>query len=702
MSNTFDKVSFWAIFCVVVLFPIFLFPFTNIPFETAKGFLLAFGMAVSIIFWAIARFTEGKIALPRSFVLVTGLLFTIGVLLSAYYSSPRSLSFFGAMFDFGSASYLTVTFLLMTMCAILVRTLKNAKIILLGFIFSSTVLFVFQTLHIFFPNVLSLGVMTGKTDSLMGSWNALGLFASFFSILGLYILEFFKIPKVAKYVLCLFMVFSLFVLIAVNFYIAWALFEVFALIIFIYKISFSYHLDHTQEVKKYFPTASFAFFMLAFLFFILSQSLGAYVPKKLQLQNTDATPTFKSDYVVGRGVLANSPVFGVGPNKFGEAWAMHRLSSTNQGPFWNNYFEFGKGVVSTIMATTGYVGISTLLLFLLVLFASGMKSLFNSIKDGANWDVVIFFLGSVFLFSATVFYSTGPVIFVLAMAFAGIFVGVSLNKEKDITIVFSKSPKKSFFFLFLLMGIIVATVFFGFKYLERFASVPYVRNSMINMSDPLISIPAVDKAVSLNPNDLYYRAQAQTYAGHFTLLATRETPLTPEETTLMEGYLDKAVKSAIAATEFNENSYLNFQLLGSVYLNAGQLGVQDAFPQAIDAYTKASLLNPSSPGLKLSIARAHFFNGSVVDAGNYTEQALDLKPDYIDALIVMSQVKNNQKSTTEALAYAEQALALTEGVLFSFPTDQTSINRKKDLVEYIDNLKKPVAPTNTETKNKKP
>src|ERR1035437_5141101 len=101
-SNTFDRLSFLSLFLVVVLLPLFCLPFTNIPVETSKGLLLVLGLAICIVFWAIARFIDGKIVLPKSWLLVSGFGIALIFLLSALFSKNSDISMFGTMFDIGS------------------------------------------------------------------------------------------------------------------------------------------------------------------------------------------------------------------------------------------------------------------------------------------------------------------------------------------------------------------------------------------------------------------------------------------------------------------------------------------------------------------------------------------------------------------------------------------------------------------------
>ena len=136
---------------------------------------------------------------------------------------------------------------------------------------------------------------------------------------------------------------------------------------------------------------------------------------------------------------------------------------------------------------------------------------------------------------------------------------------------------------------------------------------------------------------------------------------------------DQAIGAAQLAISYDRGNYMNYTSLGFVYNTAGTLGVKDAYDKAIEAYKTASTLNPLNPGIKLTIARILFNSDKTSDARDYTKQSLDLKPDYIDALVVLSQIEKKDGNNSSAVSYAEQALSLA-------PSNQ-------DLINYVNTVK---------------
>ncbi len=675
-SNTFDRLSFLSLFLVVVLLPVFCLPFTNIPIETSKGLLLVVGLTVCVIFWAIARFFDGRITFPKSKLLVAGIAIAAVALVSALLSKSVQASMFGNMFDVGTFWYLFAGILLMLCAATVFRTPKQAKTLLLGAILSSAFVLIFQTLHIFVPKALSLGLLAGKTSNVLGSWNALGLFAGFSSLMFLMVLEFFPISKMEKLLLQIFLVLSILVSAAVNFQLVWILLGVSSLIIFVYKISINSHGNREEggEKQHNFPLASFVVVMVTLLFFMSGQFIGGVIPNKLQLTSTEISPSLSSTLTVTKGVIKQSPVLGLGPNKFGEAWAMFKPESINSTLFWDVSFESGSGLLPTLLATAGILGILAWLAFFVLFLVAGVRSLFSSIKNGVNWERTAFFVLSLYLFVASFFYFSGSVMFLLSLAFVGVFVGLSSarNPEEEFSMSFLSDHRKSFFSIMALIVLIIVSAATSFKFLERFASVSYFNKALTASSVP-IAQDAIGKALALHTNDLYLRTYSQIYLIKLNSIATKGGTLSDADKADLQATVDQVVRSAQLAVAYNPKNYLNHKLLGSVYQTLGSIGVKDMFGKALESFQNASALNPLNPGIKLSLAGAAFANGDTKGAIDYAKQALALKPDYVDALVTLSQLAKSQGDNAGALSYAEQALAIS-------PTN-------KDLIKYVDSLR---------------
>ncbi|HEU0085901.1 MAG TPA: hypothetical protein VFQ59_03010 [Candidatus Paceibacterota bacterium] len=690
LPNILDRISFWSLFATIVLLPVFFLPFVTVPAETSKGLLLIVGLVVSLIFWTAARFSDGKLSIPRSPIIIAGLGVVLAFLLSALFSPAMKVSLFGTMLDTGTFFFMLSAFLLLFLSSIILRDIKNARMVFWGVIASSLALLIFQVLRMFIPEMLSLGILGAKTDTLLGSWNAFGIFAGFSTVLSLFVIEFFSLPKVAKGILGFLVVLSLFVSAAVNLLLVWVLLGVFALLVFIYKLSFSYSLRNKEgeEGKKgHFPLFSFGLVLVSLLFFMSGQFIGGYLPETLGLSTMEVGPSFGATLEVAKQALADSPLFGTGPNRFGEAWNMYKSGSINSTIFWDTSFGAGSGLIPTLAVTTGALGILALLVFFYLFISAGVKSLFASIQSSAGKEMAVFFVLAFYLFVSAFFYVTGPVIFLLAFAFTGAFAGLAstYRQNGDFEFSFLDDPRKSFFSILGLVLLMLVSAAAGFKYVERFASIPFFQKTL-SATEISAAETSMLRAVSLHSNDLYLRTYSQVYMTKIGELAAKGSALTEEEQAVLQASIEEAIGSAQLATAYDKTNYLNFASLGSVYNTVGALGVEGAYGQAFDAYTTAATLNPLNPGIKLAMARVSFANNRVDDARILGEEALALKPNYVDALLVLSQIEQNSGNNAKAVSYAETALSLVPG--------------NQELTDYVNSLKRgapaatvPVVPT---------
>ena len=675
LSNILDRISFWSLFVVIVLLPIFFLPFTQIPIETSKGLLFVMGLAISIIFWIAARFSDGKINLPKSWLLLSAFGVLLVFLISALFSSALQVSLFGIMLDVGTFYFMLGAFLLMLLSSIVLKDIKNAKTVFWGIIISSAVLFLFQSLRLFMPDLLSLGILGGKTDNILGSWNALGLFTGFSTIMSLFIVEFFSVPKGIKWLLGVLIAFSVVLSAVVNFPLIWEILGIFALIIFIYKISFSFGRKQEEgSEKKHFPAFSFAVVMVSLLFFMSGQFIGELLPNSLNLSNIEIRPSFGATMSVTGKALMKDPILGVGPNKFGEVWAMYKPQVINATQFWDTSFNSGSGLLPTFASTTGSLGILAWLTFFILFIMIGAKSLFASVKNNMNWEVVVFFVASLYLFVSSFFYSTGEVMFLLAFAFTGIFTGLSSASRSngEISMSFLNDPRKSFFSILFLVILMIISAAAGFKYVERLASVSYFGKTLSASTIPMAE-NSITKAISLHQNDLYLRTYTQVYLTKINSIVTKGSTLSETDKADLQTSFDRAVNGAQLAVAYNSKNYLNYNSLGAVYNTVGLLGVKGTYDKAIEAYKTASTLNPLNPGIKLATARIYFADGKIKEAKDFIKEALSLKPDYIEALITISQIEKSDGNNTVAISYAETALSLA-------PDSQ-------DLIQYVNSLK---------------
>ncbi len=684
LSNILDRIAFWSLFLVVTLLPIFFIPFTKIPAEASKSLLVVAGLAISVIAWSAARFTDGKILIPKSKTLLGGGAITLATLLSAFFSDNRASSFFGTMFDVGSFWFIFVSFLIMLFLGFVVRTKEQAKVFLLGTIASLFVLLFFQTLRYLSPSFLSFGILSGKTANLFGSWSAFGYIAGLSVIIIVSLLESISVSKKLRIFLYTTLVLSLFTVIAVNSAAVWEMVGIFSLFIFIYKLASATRSDDGGR----FPVTAFTIVVISLLFFLSGRFIGGALPSAIGLSNIEISPSLSTTFSVGKSSLTQDPLFGVGPNRFGEIWALWKPQIINNTKFWDTAFSSGFGFLPTAAINTGLIGILSWLFFVGLVVFFGIKSLLENLQSKDNYLAVLYFIASLFMLVACFLYSFGITGVMFTFALIGLFIAATTaGKENGFyEFNFLNDPRKSFISILLLVAVMLGTAGVTFKFIERFASVPYF-NKTLSATNAKSAESNITKAISLHQNDLYFRTLAQVELANLTILSQKQD-LTNEDKFELQSSFDKAVSAANSAISYDNKNYVNYQMLGVVYSTAARLGVEGAGDKAIESYISASKLNKLNPGLKLSVASEYSLAGNSAQARKYAEESLSLAPNYIDALVLISQIEKSAGNTTKAGEYAFRALSLD-------PSNKT-------LIDYAESFKyTPPAPAPEKSESKK-
>lgn len=675
-SNIFDRISFYVLFATIVLLPIFFLPFSGIPVEVSKSLMLVVGLGAVVVLWAIARFFDGRVSIPRSPLLLSGFVIVLVFFAAAMFSPVRQWSLIGIVFDVGSFAFIFACFVLMFLSAMILKEGNRSRAMLWGAVVSFTAVLLFQIARLVFFREASLGVFSSPVDNLFGSWNSLGILAGLLGVVALFMIEFMSIDRRMKWLLGLLLVFSFGFAALVGYSLVFWLLGSFALFIFVFKMLYYVRIRQNPEVKAEFPMLPLAVLVVSILFMLSGLPIKSFLPIQFRVANTvEIRPPLSSTFTVAQKTLADSPVFGAGPNRFGEMWAIHKPLSVNAGSLWDVNFDFGWGLLPTFVVTTGVLGIVAWLAFFVLFVIVGMKSVFRSILQGTNYEPAVFFISSFYLFLASFFYPTGIALFLLAFVFAGGFAGLqSMSQGKpEVSLSFLDDPRKSFFVIILLVVLIISTVVAVFKFTERFSSVSYFRQAL-SAKDITTAETNILKALSLNWNDLYLRTHAQIEMIKLNSEATGELEPADEELKNLQSILDQAINAAVAATVYNHTNHTNFQVLGNVYDLAGYLGVPNAYSRAAESYRAASNLNPGNPGLKLLIARATWATGEKVDAEEYAKEALSVKPNYIAAMLFLAQTSKSEGDNASARSYAERALSFVPG--------------NKEIISFIESLGK--------------
>ncbi|MES2930980.1 MAG: tetratricopeptide repeat protein [Patescibacteria group bacterium] len=666
-AHLFNRLSFATLLATIFLSLFFFVPYTPVTLEASKGFLVSVGMTLALFFWLIACLVEGKVVIPRDRLILFAGLIPIVFLISSFFSSSFYVSLFGTGFETGTFGSILVLFILFFLSAIHFQTERRVWYFYQALFFGALLVALFQIVNMFAGiGGMLPGFFQGMSfGNLIGGWSDFAFFFGLVIIIAVSAIEFLKTKilfRIGHYIL---LVSGLFFLAIINIPLVWLLVGLSSIIVFIYSISATNRTDSHNHARA-FPAASLLVILVSLVFLIGSSSLGNLISQHISVYNPDIRPSFASTAHVAWQAITDNPLLGSGPNTFAIDWALWQPKAFAQTSVWNMEFTSGVSLLSTFAATTGILGIVSILLFLVVFIIRGIQSLriaFN--KDNpSHYFLVVTFSTALYAWITVILFTPNIIMLAIAFATSGMLIGILVNKQAVRIREFSflGDPRGSFFTILGLMIMMIASISLAYVYAEKFASVIYFSRSLASDGTPQ-SLAQSEKmlanAIILDKNDLYYRALSQVYVQEIGTLVNDTTVSQDTLKSTLQNLLNLAQQNAEQAIMRNPKHYLNYVNLGNVYSSLVPLGVAQSYEGAKAAYIRASELAPNNPAIYLRRAQLESINKNNDEARKLIEQALALKSDYTDALFFLVEIETEEGDIAGAIRQAERASELS-------------------------------------------
>ena len=683
-GTLFDKTSFWILLLVTFLVPVFFMPVAFISTQFGTSLLFAFGVILALLVYIIAALFYGELSLPSPAKWVLGVTALVPLVytLAGIANGFSRMSFFGYTFDISTVGFMVLGFAYLFMVSLLFRNSNRIFYSYFAFVLSAIILSLFLLIRIIFgEGVLSFGLFTTLTSSMVGSWNNVGIFFGITAILSLLTYEMVKVSKVMKWLLLVALVFSLLFLALVNFDTLWTIVAITSFLFMLYSTYNSQVFSFGQlSIKERFskiPRCTAVVFLVSVVFVIWGGYIGSFLSNALNVTNVEVRPTLSVTLDIARKTIMSRPLFGSGPNTFTTQWLTWKPDDIVSTIFWNTDFANGIGLIPTFAVTTGIVGVLSWLLFLGFYIYLGVKSIFVKIEDNfSKYLLTSSFFISVYLWFMTFMYMPSTVIFILTLFFTGLFfASVYMNGIIKVeTKTFSLNPKTGFVSSLVLVGVFLACITLGYGLYKNSESLWYFQKSSYALNtgnDVNLSEQYMLKAISSVPNDVYYRALSEIEIIKLNQILSQD-PKTVKAEDAQKQFSDtltSAIKAGIAAKDADQNNYLNWIALGRVYeaVSIPELKVEGAYESAQFAYGEALRYNPKNPGIFILYSRLAATKKDLKAAKNYALQAIQLKRNYIDAYFLLSQLEvedNNLKGAIESVTAASVIDPTNSGVFF--------------------------------------
>lgn len=670
-----DKVAFWAL--LVGLFGGFLFmiPGVAFPLGVGRGFVFSFGIVVSFLAWLFARMKEGRFLFPKSLVLLGVALVAGAAILSGMFSITPAISFWGVGGETGTVATTILFALAAFLASIFFQSRSRIAYLYGGLMALGGFVFLYEIV----VTLMQTGIIPALAipDHLLGSWSDLAIYFGLLLMIALATLETLPLTKAIRRIVWVVFGISLVALVVTNFMLAWIVVGVFALMVFVYALSFGRSLKGGAPASI--PTISLAVIFLALIFSIFNSFVhttfvgnGVLLPQRV-LEET-ARPNWQGTLDVTGKALAADPIFGAGPGRFAQVWALHRPASVNADRiFWNADFEAGIGAIPSFAATNGAVGIVAWVAFLVIFFIVGFRAMLLSTIDRLqHYLITTSFLAALYLWIFALFYVPSYMMLALAFVLTGVFLAtlVRAGVVKNYDMSFLEDPRAGFISVFALITLFVGTVTGGALLTKRFISFVYYQQALagVSVGDVAKAERGIEDALRLSKLDLYYRdASTIKIAKARQLLSTQDPKVAQEFSQVAQSILEYATK----AKETDPTNYVNHLALARAYAALvpvlGEAERARSHELAQKSYADALARKPATPTIALEEARMELALNNVAGAKEKIVEALAIKSDYTEAIFLYSQIQESEGKLKDAIVSAEAASLLAPqdiGVFF--------------------------------------
>jgi tetratricopeptide (TPR) repeat protein len=350
--------------------------------------------------------------------------------------------------------------------------------------------------------------------------------------------------------------------------------------------------------------------------------------------------------------------FGTGPNTFGENWLIYKPLEVNNSLFWNLDFLVGFSTLATAFATVGALGVLAWILPLILLALAAWRlrrGASTEVSSAQLVDLTALVLGAAYLFLSLVLYVPSQSVVILAFVLAGAALG-SLQALMPLRPARIELPRVVFlslsaFAVVLLLFVTASVVRVTAAQVQTNRGAAALTSGNV---DRAITLARSSRGIMMNGNALRLELDAG-------ILKVRQLLETGDRTRIEDNLaitMQPAVSAGQAAIVQNPRDYRPLISLAGLYGMLASVGVQQAYENSRDILEGAALRNPTSPSIPLARARLEAMRGNADGVAQYLVQALTLKSNYTDAILLDVQLKVAGEDIQGAIASA-QAAALT-------------------------------------------
>jgi tetratricopeptide (TPR) repeat protein len=594
------------------------------------------------------------------------------VLSGALSPVPR-VSFFGMGDELGTVVMGVLSFGAVLLSSMLFAERSRLRKVLFAFISSALILSILPFLR------LHIQDFWGGTVTPAGDQNDLAIFMGGLFLLSLLFHYFYPEKRSIRALSYVGLFFSFLLLLAIGTPVIWvALSLVLCFFVQLVVRDMAQVIRVTQGIRSWWAVYAQAFrraprlLLLALLLAIAlsfgvgdkalgTASLSQRTQSITQLEQGAATQlSFLETLTTAKQALTDSPLFGAGPNRFGETFLRYRDVVMSVTPVWDKVYDVGFGYIPTLFVTMGLTGAALILYFIFaLLFVSRKLSSVLALPRDDAMSLVAFYGLATFFFFFIIFASPGISVFALAFIFIGAFVGAlrGVGLVREARSLPSQKSTHAILSSLMVLQTIALVVLFVILSRQVFAYAHYYRSEVaITRGDLSSARYELAKAYSAFPSD--------TYARSISVLALIDLNSELHDTNRASATSSRAFTAARIASAYADEAIRldptnakNYVQRGAVYETLALLGVNDALSKSRDMYTLALLHDPTSPDIMYYLGRVELSAHNDQFAIEWFEKALRIRPNHQAALAALVALRLKSNDSVAAFALLNAAVA---------------------------------------------
>jgi len=671
----------WSVYLIALMTPLWFLPITDNPVDGNKMFFVSLLTLIGFIAWLGITVHTGAFKIPQFTPLYALGVWLVVYALAALFSVSPETSLWGSSPT--SLFHMLIGGMLAFLVSVALRTASTVRTAHTLILVSASIISLFLVVQtILGIDIFPWDFAKVRTFNPIGPWNAVGIFLGFILVSLLpFLVETKSMLRSRKLFFVFLTVLVLAGAITVNYHMVWLGVAIVSVVYLAYAYSHTNGSTRTQRT-----TGPLLFLFLSIVLF-LSQDIVNFFTVSLN-PPLDVTPSVSSSWRIAEQVFRERPMLGVGPNEFGYAWEKFKDPEVNTTIYWRLRFATASSFATTLLTTTGLLGMLAFLFFVGSFLWSGLSILGKlQIENQEHRYISALFFGLLFLISSWFFYPLTVITFVFTFFLLGLFIA-ELNSAGivpyHIFTIRGDSTKGFLIALITVFLMVACVVGLYFRSRKQVAAIEYSRGVEAFLAQDSLNEAEnfFRRAIVLDgSNDEYYNAITQVSSIKLQRVLQNADGKSPEDTeNAFQLALSSAIASAQTATEVNSGNAAGWRFLGQVYEMvipyAG--GAAEA---AAGAYARAITQAPTDPLLRDDIARVYMLQGDYLKAREALEEAVRLKSDYAAAHFRLAQIAIIKGNVEDAIANTERAALSAPkdiGVLFQLGLLYYQQNRNDD------------------------